>query len=107
MKKERMMSKENEAKLLKGLRQTLDHLQGKPVPGIRVTRVYRPITPVEVKKLRKTLGLTQGRFAVVIGEGIAAVQSWEQGVRRPSGAAGKLIRMLTAHPELAEEAIQA
>jgi putative transcriptional regulator len=101
------MSKENSEGLLSGLRQMIDHMNGKRAPGTRVIRIAKPLGPREVKMVRKSLGLTQGRFAVVVGEGIAAVQSWEQGVRRPSGAAGKLIRMLKAHPELAPEMLEA
>ena len=42
----------------------------------------------DVKALRRRLGLSQARFAKSLGfGGLAAVQSWEQGRRRPEGAA--------------------
>ena len=103
MPKKRMMSKKNVDGLLAGLRELADYANGKDVPGLRITHRPKPVASQEVKKLRKSLGLTQDKFALVVGEGIAAVQSWEQGVRRPSGAASRLIRVLESHPELAVE----
>jgi len=101
------MNEENLEGLLQGVRQMIDHMNGKKVPGIRVGFHPKPVGAAEIKKVRKSLGLTQHRFAVVVGEGLAAVQSWEQGVRRPNGSASKLIRMLESHPELAPELVRA
>jgi len=92
---------------MQGVKQMIDHMNGKKVPGIRVSFHPKPVGAAEVKKVRKSLGLTQGRFAVIVGEGLAAVQSWEQGVRQPNGSASKLIRMLESHPELAPELVRA
>jgi putative transcriptional regulator len=100
------MNEENLEGLMKGVRQMIDHMNGKKVPGIRVSFRPKPVGADEVKKVRKSLGLTQHRFAVVVGEGLAAVQSWEQGVRQPNGSASKLIRMLESHPELAPELVK-
>jgi putative transcriptional regulator len=101
------MSKENFNGLMEGVRQMIDHMNGKKVPGIRVSFHAKPVGAEEVKKVRKSLGLTQDRFAAIVGEGLAAVQSWEQGARRPNGSASKLIRMLKSHPELAPELVRA
>ena len=101
------MKKENFEGLMTGMKQMIDHMNGKKVPGIRVSYHPKPVNAEEVKKVRKSLGLTQDRFAVIVGEGLAAVQSWEQGVRRPNGSASKLIRMLESHPELAPELVRA
>jgi len=49
------------------------------------------------------LHLTQVGFASVVGESPSAVEHWEQGIRRPSGSASKLIRVLKTHPELIAE----
>ena len=40
-----------------------------------------------VKALRRKLGMSQSRFAKSFGFRLAAVQSWEQGRRRPEGPA--------------------
>ena len=107
MAKKKTMSKENFEGLMEGLRQMIDHMNGKKAAGSRVSYYPRPVKAGEVREVRLSLGLTQDRFAAVVGEGKSAVQSWEQGVRRPSGAASKLIRMLRIHPELAPELFKA
>ena len=101
------MNEENLEGLMKGMRQMIDHLNGKKVPGVRVSYHAKPVGAEEIRKVRKSLGLTQDRFAVIVGEGLAAVRSWEQGARRPNGSASKLIRMLKSHPELAPELVRA
>jgi len=42
-------------------------------------------------------------FAGIVGASPNAVEHWEQGIRRPSGSASKLIRILKSHPELISE----
>jgi putative zinc finger/helix-turn-helix YgiT family protein len=101
------MSKENFEGLMAGINQMIDHMHGKKAPGTRISVRPKPLAAKEVKKVRTTLGLTQGRFATVLGAGPATVQSWEQGLRRPSGSANKLMRVLEKHPELLEELARA
>ena len=50
--------------------------------------------PSEVKRLRKRLGLTQSKFAALVGVHLVTVKKWEtgmQGMRRPTE---QLIRFL-------------
>jgi putative transcriptional regulator len=90
--------------LLESVRQMGDHLKGKKVQGVRVTYRTKPITSKEVKDVRvKVLKVTQEEFARIVGEGLGAIRTWEQGTRRPGGAATKLIRMIRTHPERAKE----
>lgn len=44
-----------------------------------------------IKKLRKTLGLTQAKFGEAAGVSLSAEQKWEIGISVPSEAAIKLI----------------
>lgn len=46
----------------------------------------------DVKALRRKLGMSQSRFAASFGFGLDAVPSWEQGRRRPEGAARVLLK---------------
>jgi len=39
--------------------------------------------PIEIKALRKRLGISQRELAKVLGCGDQTVQSWEQGTRHP------------------------
>ena len=48
---------------------------------------------------RKNLGLSETKFARLLGISVRTLHHWEQGTRRPSGAARVLLRLAAAHPE--------
>ena len=48
----------------------------------------------EIKAIRSSLGLSQAEFAESLGVNQTAVSHWENGLRRPSGAAAILIQQL-------------
>ena len=52
----------------------------------------------DVKALRRKLGMSQSRFAASFGFGLAAVQSWEQGRRRPEAPARVLLKVIDHEP---------
>lgn len=47
-----------------------------------------------VKALRARLGVSQAVLAVVLNTSRSAVRQWEQGVRKPSGSALRLLQVL-------------
>ena len=47
--------------------------------------------PQEIKAIRKKTGLNAEKFGALIGVGKKTVESWEQGVRNPSGPARKTL----------------
>jgi putative transcriptional regulator len=49
---------------------------------------------------RLASGLSQARFAQLLGISVRTLQKWEQGEREPSGAAKTLIAIATRHPEV-------
>lgn len=53
-----------------------------------------------VKKVREESGLSQREFAKKLDISLATLKSWEQRVREPSGAAKKLIYLLSKRPSL-------
>jgi len=53
---------------------------------------------------RKKLGLSQSRFARLLGISVRTLHHWEQGTRTPSGAARVLLRVAARHPEAVLEA---
>ena len=55
------------------------------------------MTPDEVKRIRKQLGLTQSKFAELIGVHVVTVKKWETGALGMRAAVEKLIRMLAQH----------
>ncbi len=102
------MKDEHFRELLTSVKQMGDYLKGKKVPGVKVALHPKPATAKEVKEVRiKVLKVTQEEFARIIGEGVGAVRTWEQGVRNPGGAASKLIRYVKEHPEHAKDLLVA
>jgi putative transcriptional regulator len=55
----------------------------------------RVINLPDVSEIREKTGLSQSRFAALLGVSIRTLQDWEQGRRAPSGAARTLL--LVAH----------
>src|SRR5438552_16163124 len=49
---------------------------------------------------RQKLGLSQSRFARLLGISVRTLHHWEQGTRTPSGAARVLLRVAARHPEV-------
>lgn len=53
----------------------------------------------EVKLIRERLGISQGKFATILGVSKRTVENWEQGRRHPTGAARSLLRIVDADPK--------
>ena len=51
-----------------------------------------------VAKVRETTGLSQSRFAELLGVSVRTLQEWEQGRRAPSGAARTLLMIAAKNP---------
>lgn len=61
------------------------------------------VTEVEVSEIaeaRNTTGLSQSRFADLMGVSVRTLQDWEQGRRKPSKAAQTLLKLAKKHPEV-------
>lgn len=61
----------------------------------------------EVKAIREKMGVSQDRFAVILGVSKRTVENWEQGRRHPTGAARSLLKIVEADPQHALEALRA
>ncbi|MBW9267980.1 MAG: helix-turn-helix domain-containing protein [Candidatus Thiodiazotropha sp. (ex. Lucinisca nassula)] len=61
----------------------------------------------EVKAIRHRLGVSQEKFAIILGVSKRTVENWEQGRRHPTGAARSLLRIVEADPEHAMKALSA
>jgi putative transcriptional regulator len=53
----------------------------------------------EVRALREQFGLSQDKFAHLIGISVGTLRNWEQGRRKPEGPARVLLRVASRHPE--------
>jgi putative transcriptional regulator len=61
----------------------------------------------EVVAARLRSGLSQAQFAAALRISARTLQQWEQGRRRPSGAAETLIKIVARHPEVLREVLAA
>ena len=52
-----------------------------------------------VAKIRESTGLSQARFAELLGVSARTLQDWEQGRRAPSGAARTLLLVAARDPK--------
>ncbi len=52
-----------------------------------------------VATIRERMGLSQDKFAALLGVSIRTLQEWEQGRRAPSGAARTLLMIAARNPQ--------
>lgn len=52
---------------------------------------------------RSASGMSQAQFAHATGVSVRTLQEWEQGRKKPSGAAQSLLKLVSRHPELLAE----
>jgi len=65
---------------------------------IRRGETGRVISVPKVSSIREKTGLSQARFASILGVSVRTLQDWEQGRRAPSGAARTLLIMVDRNP---------
>ena len=90
--------------LIRRLEGFAKHVRGEEPLTLRTTRLAlpppeKPLKPSEVAALREKLGVSQAVFAALLNVPKPTAISWESGARKPSGAALKLLRLATRHPE--------
>jgi putative transcriptional regulator len=62
---------------------------------------------IDVRAIRRAVGMTQAEFAAAYQFSIRTVQQWERGAKRPSGPARTLLRAIKADPEGLRRALAA
>jgi putative transcriptional regulator len=62
---------------------------------------------IDVRAIRKHLGLKQSEFAARYGFGLARLRDWEQGRSRPDGAVRAYLLVIEREHEAVERALQA
>jgi putative transcriptional regulator len=74
------------AEILEGIRQLKRGESGRviSIPGVR--------------SIREKTGLSQSKFASLLGVSVRTLQDWEQGRRAPSGAAKTLLLIADKNP---------
>lgn len=54
----------------------------------------RPFRPEDIRRIRATNHVSQAVFATILGVGKTTVQQWEQGQKKPSGPAQRLLDLI-------------
>ena len=73
--------------------------------GGRILREREPaartfeLPEADVAAIRQTYGLSQAKFASLLGISVRTLQNWEQGRRIPRGPARVLLRVVALHPD--------
>lgn len=96
------MSKRAFNKIMQGVKEARTYLEG--TADKSRFRVHVPET-VNVKKIRRRLGLSQQSFAQTYGFALSAVRDWEQGRRRPERSARILLKIVEREPEAVTRAL--
>jgi putative transcriptional regulator len=89
------MKKELFEELKQSLREANQIKRGQLKPA----RVFH-VNQASVVRVRGKLGLSQSKFASLLGISTDTLQNWEQGRRSPTGPAKVLLRIATRHPEI-------
>lgn len=90
------MKKELFNELLESVREMKAVRRGKRKPS----RIFIVNPKNEAQSARMRLHLSQEKFAALIGVSTATLRNWEQGRRKPTGAAKILLRVAAKHPEV-------
>ena len=88
--------------VLDATREALAHYKGEK-RDLRTTILPeppRPMSRVEIHKLRDKLKVSQSVFAKCLNVSTKLVQAWEGGIRYPDGAALRLLRVAERAPGL-------
>ena len=57
------------------------------------------VTPTDALRARTRMALSQSQFAKLLGVSVRTLQEWEQGRKKPTGAAQTLLRVAVRTPE--------
>jgi putative transcriptional regulator len=95
------MKKELFDELLQSVREAAAIERGTMKPS----RTFEVRAGEEVADIRGRLGLSQPKFARLLGISENTLQNWEQGRRSPTGPAKVLLRIAARHPEVLLESV--
>lgn len=89
-------------RLQEGLNEAVAHERGQlelKVTSVNIPKPPRDYKPDEIKEIRARLHMNQAQFAQLLYVSMKTVQGWEQGLRRPTSSAARLLQFIE-HPEL-------
>jgi putative transcriptional regulator len=87
--------------LITSMRQAAAHAKGRKLRGMRVTTVEMP----DVKAIRRSLRMSQQRFASAYRIPLPTLKNWEQGRRYPDAPAAAYLLAIKRKPKEVREAV--
>ena len=89
--------------LIASLTEGIAILRGDVAPA----KLHPAPAAVDVRAVRKKLGMTQANFARRFGFGLATVRDWEQGRYQPDQAVRSYLLVIEREPEVVGRVLQA
>lgn len=83
-----------------GLTEAVEFSGGKPGKA-----VVHEFGPLDVKKIRAKVGMSQNEFASAFGISVSTLRHWERGDRSPQGPALVLLNVVAKEPEIVLRAL--
>ncbi len=93
------MKKELFNELLQSVQEAATIERGDAKPSRR----FEVRTANDVVRVRNKLGISQTKFARLLGISEDTLQNWEQGRRKPAGPAKVLLKIAAKHPKIVLE----
>ena len=90
------MKKELFEQLKQSLREAAQIKHG----AVKPSRAFKIDARNDIVEVRSRLGLSQSKFANILGISADTLQNWEQGRRTPTGPAKVLLRIAIKHPDV-------
>lgn len=69
--------------------------------------VIHEFSPLDVKKVRAKVGMSQSEFASAFGISVSTLRHWERGDRSPHGPALVLLNVVAKEPQAVLNALKA
>ena len=88
------------SRMLQSAKEASAYSQGNGARGFTVHH------PVDVRALRKRMGLNQPEFAARFGLAVGTLRDWEQGRSQPDRPAQTLLRVIEREPEAVLRAME-
>ena len=89
-------------RLVESTKQAIDISEGK----MKASRTFTFELPDDIRTIRShKLHLSQDKFAAMLGVSVRTLQEWEQGRRKPSGAAKSLLKVASIAPDIVLKAL--
>ncbi|NCC05992.1 MAG: transcriptional regulator [Proteobacteria bacterium] len=92
------------SRIVQGAREALAMAKGEADPSYHAVNIPETI---DVRRIRKKLGMTQAAFAGIFGFRLATLRHWEQQRRIPEGPARAYLTVIDREPDAVRKALRA